>query len=527
MADKKETTLSIVIRTVDKATAAIRAINARIAGLTAPVRAFSTRVIGGLKGVGSAIAGVLSKVPLIGGVIVASAGAAVAGLMKLVDGFDSLGDKAEAIGVGVDFLAQMRYAAERSGASVEELDAGLQGFSKSLGEARAGTGRMAAFLTKVSPALLRQLKATKSNEEAFDLMADAMQKLEDPAKKAALAQKIFGSAALAPLLARGSKGVQDLRNRYLELAGSQKEAAEKSGEVDDAMKDLRASTDGIKAALVTGLAPALKVIVERLRNWFVAHRDDIAQWAADLGEKIPGALQSIVAWFGKVVEKVESAIGKVKALYDGIMELRREVFGPSVAERTEELYKRTAGSQKRVLTGASRETLLGRAAQLRQEASNLYTKPGGFTEDDEVTIKLNERLAADLDQMAEAKLFPAGPSLDMERFKKRYAMAAPDRFEKYDVQFLEPIAEALVRTPALREITDAIADAERARPDVSGQARGARAAASSMDAARSTPEAKIVVDFVNAPKGMRANTDPRSTASVDLSVGSQMYPGGL
>jgi hypothetical protein len=34
--------------------------------------------------------------------------------------------------------------------------------------------------------------------------------------------------------------------------------------------------------------------------------------------------------------------------------------------------------------------------------------------------------------------------------------------------------------------------------------------------------AKLTVDFVNAPKGTRVNTDPTSTADVDLSVGYQM-----
>jgi hypothetical protein len=87
----------------------------------------------GFAGVGSAIGDVLGKVAMIG----AAVGAAVAGMLALVGEFDELGDKAEAIGVSVDFLAQMRYAAQRSGAEVGDLDSGLQALSKSLGQARA------------------------------------------------------------------------------------------------------------------------------------------------------------------------------------------------------------------------------------------------------------------------------------------------------------------------------------------------------------------------------------------------------
>jgi hypothetical protein len=35
-------------------------------------------------------------------------------------------------------------------------------------------------------------------------------------------------------------------------------------------------------------------------------------------------------------------------------------------------------------------------------------------------------------------------------------------------------------------------------------------------------QAKITVDFANAPKGTRVSTDPKSSADVDLGVGYQM-----
>lgn len=465
MANK--TQLSIVIRAVDKATAAIRAINAKLAGA--------------FKGVASAIGSILSKVPLIGGAIVATAGAAVAGLMSLVNHFDELGDKAEELGVGVDFLAQMRYAAERSGASVESLDQGLKGFTASLGQARAGTGKMAGFLSKVSPALLKQVKAAKSNEEAFGLMADAMVKLKDPAKRAALAQKVFGDSALAPLLAKGSKGIQELRDRYFQLAGSQAEAAAKSGEVDDAMKDFGASVDGIKAALVVGLAPALKVIVERLRNWFADNRENIKQWATDLGEKIPDAIE-------RVVSGIEAAINKMKSLYEGYRDIRRKVFGKDAEDYAEDFYKSsTAENELEFQRGIlNKGNIAQRIAYLENESANLYSKPGGMTEQDQGIIAANEKLVADLRKRFDEMLFSKG-SFDKAAFASRYAMADPSKFEKYDLQFI----------PGLEELARTVATAKQT-------------------------EAKVTIDIPSAPRGTRVKTDPQSTADVDLSVGYQM-----
>jgi hypothetical protein len=310
VAGDKETKLSIVIRTVDKATAKLKAIADKLDAVTKPVRDFTEAlgsvreksgldsVVDGFKGVGGAVMDVLGKIAMIGGVI----GAATAGLLSLIGGFDDLGDKAEAIGVSVDFLASMRYAAEKSGAEIEALDGGLQAFSTSLGKARAGTGRMATFLNKVNPALLKQLKGAKSNEEAFALLGDAMARLEDPAKRAALATATVGDASLAPMLARGAKGIKELGDEYIATAGSQEDAAKAAGATDDALKGLHAATDGVKAALVSGLAPALTIIIEKIKAWLVGHRGDVKEWAASLGKKLPAAYRD-ARRSGEVLER--------------------------------------------------------------------------------------------------------------------------------------------------------------------------------------------------------------------------------
>jgi hypothetical protein len=182
----------------------------------------------------------------------------------------------------------MRYAAERSGVEVQDLDGSMRTFVAGVGQARAGTGKLAGFLGKiVSPALLKQVKAAKSNEEAFDLMAAAMAKIEDPAKRAAFAQKTFGDASLAPLLNRGPKGLQELRDRYMDLAGSQAGAAGAAGATDDAMKDLQGVDGRHEGALVEGLAPALTDIIVKLRDWLVDTAPTSASWALASVRRFP------------------------------------------------------------------------------------------------------------------------------------------------------------------------------------------------------------------------------------------------
>lgn len=545
MAADKKTQLSIVLRAVDQATGKIKAINDRLDRITKPFRDFQEQisdlreksgldeVVDGFKGVGSAIAGILAKVAVIGGVI----GAATAGLFKLIDGFDDLGDKAEAVGVSVDFLASMRYAAERSGASVESLDNGLKGFSKSLGEARANTGRMATFLGKVSPALLKQLKAAKSNEEAFDLLAGAMAKIEDPAKRAALAQKTLGDASLAPLFAKGPKGIKELRDRYLELAGSQEGAAKEAGAVDDAMKDFKAATDGVKAALVTGLAPAMKVIVERLRDFFQENRGRIAEWAAGLGKKLPAAFSKLSSAVGSVIDFIRPFVDSATKLKLIAVAVAGVIVGPLIAS----IY-----SLGVALLTTPVGWIVGGLALIGLAAAALINDWGGVRS---FFVDMWDAIADKFGWAAHVLKLVLLPITGLATI----FIGAWDEVSGFFVDLWDGITATFEAAWAgIKKVVDRIVEAvdfvsNKVREFVHGTEEGRAWALDTFGGGGgltreqreqfirgsvgspvgSSSEARVTVDFANAPRGTRVSADPQSTAAVDLSVGYQLMPGGL
>src|SRR4249920_3419959 len=176
--------------------------------------------------------------------------------------------------------AAFRFAAERAGAPLEGVDSALQTLVTNMGAAKSGTGKMLKFLEEhVGHVFAQQIVHANSLEEALGLLADGMAKLPDAARRSKLAMATLGNADLAPVLARGSKGVQELLTEFHALAGGQGDAAEAAGKTDDALKKLHASTDGVKAALVTGLSPALTEIIDKLTRWLVARRPDIEKWA--------------------------------------------------------------------------------------------------------------------------------------------------------------------------------------------------------------------------------------------------------
>jgi hypothetical protein len=534
----KQAVLSIVLRTVDRATAGINAINKRIDAATKPIRDFRKalgelreksgidEIDAGFRGVGNALTSILGKVAMIGGVV----GVAVAGVFSLVSEFDDLGDKAEAIGVGVDFLAQMRHAAELSGASVEQLDGGLQGFVKSLGQARAGTGRMAAFLGKVSPVLLQQLKATKSNAEAVDLLADAMAKLEDPAKKAALAQATVGDAALAPLLAKGGKGVKALRDEYAKANPDVVKAAEAAAQVADAQARLKAATDGVKSALVTGLAPALKIIVDRLSKFFTENRERIAEWAKDLGEKLPAA-------FDELVDGIKGAISFLTPFFNSTTKIKIAIgaliavmVGPLISAVVSLGIALAANPIGLILTAIAALAVAWFVVITRwDEVKAYFTKFWDYLGDKFGVFR--DIIAA---VMAPFIYIPLKIISNWEAISKFFT----DLWDGVTGVFqrawniIKDIVDKV--SGAVSTVTGAIGDAvDFINPfsddapttdrslSITNVAEQARAA---LQTGRQSTESRVIVDFANAPRGMRVSTDPQSTG-VDTSVGYQMIPG--
>lgn len=512
MADK-ETTLSIIIRTVDKATARIQAINKRIDEGTKPTRDLGKAlsdlakkkqemgglkeigsalydlsgikgVVGGFKDIGNALAGLAGKAAAIGGLV----GVATAGLLSLVDHYDALGDTAERLGTSADFLAAFRYAAERAGAPIEGVDEALQTLVTNMGAAKAGTGKMLKFLQQISPTFAKQVTSANSLEEALGLLANAEAKLPDAARRAKLAAATLGDPKLAPLLAKGAAGVQELLTEYYHFAGAQGEAAAAAGETDDALKKLHASTDGVKAALVKGLSPALTKIIDKMSAWLVDHREDIERWAEDIGRKLPDAVDNVVdavkgavRWGSDFVRDIggwKVAAGGAAAVMTGPL---LSAFGNlSVALMTTPFGQLTLAIGASILALKELLDLLG----LYDEKIHNKPKaePGGI-------IGRVRTPKASIQEWTDTASEPVGPKVAAVQTVTGFRGIVGGRFAPRP--------------------TIAIPPELRLAPQVSA----------------APTESKLVVDFKNVPRNVRVTQDPGNGSHIEANVGYQMGAG--
>ena len=173
------------------------------------------RASGGLKGVGRQAELLRTGIRTLGGALAGVA--TVGGLAALVDrsisAANAIGKTADTIGVGVEALQELRFAAKASGVEQQTLDMALQRFTRRAAEAAQGTGEAKDALAQIGIALRDQGGNLRSSEDLLGDVADAFARIEDPAERLRLAFKLFDSegVALVNLLSDGGGALEEMR----------------------------------------------------------------------------------------------------------------------------------------------------------------------------------------------------------------------------------------------------------------------------------------------------------------------------
>jgi len=168
-------------------------------------RAKTLRV--GMRALGGALAGV----------------AAAGGLATLIDrsisAADAVGKTADKIGVGVEALQELRYAAQLAGVEQRTMDMALQRFTRRVAEAAKGTGEAKQALAQMGIALKDQHGNIRRSEDLLNDVAEAFRRATDPAERLRLAFKLFDSegVAMVNMLVGGAEALEATRRHARDL----------------------------------------------------------------------------------------------------------------------------------------------------------------------------------------------------------------------------------------------------------------------------------------------------------------------
>jgi hypothetical protein len=144
------------------------------------------------------------------GLVASGFTAATASVWRFVDAGAGLQDMADRTGASTEALSQLRYAAEQSGSSIDDVERGMRKLGDVTTEAARGSTAAQKALENVG--IATKDIAGKSIEHQFLMVAEAISKIEDPAMRASVAMDLLGkgNTALLPLFENGAQGIADL-----------------------------------------------------------------------------------------------------------------------------------------------------------------------------------------------------------------------------------------------------------------------------------------------------------------------------
>ncbi|MDO4857238.1 MAG: hypothetical protein Q4A17_04765 [Thermoguttaceae bacterium] len=147
----------------------------------------------GMGSLGSAISGLMSGLDLLRNGI---NNLIIAPLSNAVNGFVALGDQisktSQRVGIGVETLGGLKFAAEQCGANFDILTAGIQKFQNTLGAAQMGDAASIGKLGNVG--LNLDDLSGLSNEDQLMKLADHIAAIGDKSEQTRVAMELFGKA---------------------------------------------------------------------------------------------------------------------------------------------------------------------------------------------------------------------------------------------------------------------------------------------------------------------------------------------
>lgn len=271
---------------------------ANLGSVTGPAGASLTKLFSGA--LGGALSGGMVGGPA-GALIGGAAGAGTAAIGELVGGLNDLTEKfkeqkraAATLGLSVQSVQGLGYAAERSGLQSDEFVHSFAKLEKSIDEAKGGANQQRAAFAQLGISLEDLQSLTP--EEIFLKLADSIAESEDPSAKATEAMLLMGKSGfqMLPLLNKGSEGINALRLQAQQLGIEMTD--QQVGAMEDykkSMGDLNAAWEGAKIKIITAMVPAITAVIKAVTD-FITHFErmkvSIRQWIED---KVTGAAEAI------------------------------------------------------------------------------------------------------------------------------------------------------------------------------------------------------------------------------------------
>jgi len=222
-----------------------------------------------------------------------AAGVAFAKVAKdAIDAADNFAKLSKKVGISVESLSALEFAAKISGTSLDSMKIGLTRLAANATDASMGIGEATAAFDSLQISTTGAAGEIKPMETLLLEVADRFAEMEDGTEKTALAMDIFGKSGtdLIPMLNAGSEGIQEMKDRAEELGiVISTKTAEQSERFNDALLELSSAFQGIVFSILdSGLLESLVDLAE----WMAAGSASSTDFSL-AGEALTFALDAV------------------------------------------------------------------------------------------------------------------------------------------------------------------------------------------------------------------------------------------
>ena len=293
-----------------------------------------------------------------------------------LDYASSLGEVAQQLGVTTDALQEYRYAATQVGLSQEEMDMALAQLTRRAGEAASGTKAQAEAFDKLGVSVRTANNEIVPTGDLIPQIADALQKIESPAQRAAILMDLFGKSGqkLEPLLSEGARGIEEFKRRAHELGmvldqnliRQADQAADRVAELQQQLQINISGTVARNANAILGLANALAALTSNSLQ-FIANYPRLtgALTGAAIGARLGGAPGAAIGGSLGVIGGATAARDRANSIDD--LDYRRQRQAAALAEVNRHLSGKAQGGMFTVYRGSQTGSLESATKNLKRE----------------------------------------------------------------------------------------------------------------------------------------------------------------
>lgn len=246
----------------------------------------------------------------------------------IIGGFAKTADEtaktARSLGINIERLQELQFAAQISGASANDVSKALKTLAKRARGASQGLKAPKAAFEAVGVSVTDAEGKLRSLDEILKDIAQGTKRLKNPTEKAALAQELIGKSGvnLINFLNEGRSGINRLAKDFQGLgAAITEKAANKAEAFNDEMLRTKLAMQGIRNTLAAQLLPALTSGLRRFANWIsVGDRVERILRAVRFAAKTAGLVISsivtkkIIALLFSFGSAVAAQVGALRAM---------------------------------------------------------------------------------------------------------------------------------------------------------------------------------------------------------------------